>query len=230
MRVLAAAVAVLLLNGCSNAITSPSSVTPATWVFLGSSTTAGFTTSAPSLTWVSRLERALTGRNITIVNIAVPGAVTYIWLPVAAAPTAGRPAPWPANNIDAAMAQRPALVLLNATTNDVAADYRAEETVANVRAIRTVAIAGGAAVLVLSTQPRSLSDTQRARLPLIDAQLAAELGGCFVDIRTPLAGDDNRLAPAFDSGDGIHPNDAGHDVIFQRVNATLGSGRCIPAP
>jgi lysophospholipase L1-like esterase len=230
MRVLAAAVAALWLSGCGNAITSPSSVTPATWVFLGSSTTAGFTTSSPSLTWVSRLERALTGRNITIVNLASAGASTYNWMPAAAPPPAGRPGPWLANNIDAAMARRPALVLLNATTNDLAADYRADETVANVLAIRTVAIAGGAAVLVLSTQPRDLPDPQRAQLPLIDERLAAETGGCFIDIRTPLAGGDNRLAPGFDSGDGIHPNDAGHEVIFQRVNATLSSGRCIPAP
>ena len=233
-------VAAVIAGACSNAITSPSPVSPAsvsspatapgTWVFLGSSTTAGFTTSSPSQAWVSRLASSLTGRGVTIVNIAVPGAVTYDWMPLSAPVPPGRPRPMPAHNIDAAMAERPSLVLLNATTNDLAANYSIDETEANLLAIRAIAVAGGATVMMLSTQPRNLSDTDRARLQVIDARLASGFGGCFVDIRTPLAGPDNRLAAAFDSGDGIHPNDAGHDVIFRRVDAALLSGRCIRAP
>ena len=45
-----------------------------------------------------------------------------------------------------------------------------------------------------------------------------------------LAGPDGRLAAAYDAGDGVHPNDAGHAIIFQRVDAVLQSGRCVAAP
>jgi lysophospholipase L1-like esterase len=221
-------------GGCRDAITSPSPgvppVTPGLWVFLGSSTTAGFTTSSRSQAWVSRLENALTGRGVTIVNIALPGAVTYNWMPVSAPVPSGRPGPVVAHNIDTAIAQHPALVLLNATSNDVAASYSVDETIANVLAIRAIAEAAGAKAMVLSTQPRNLADAQRAQLALIDARLAPAVGACFVDIRTPLSGPDGRLAPSYDSGDGIHPNDAGHEVIFQRVDAALQSGLCVPAP
>ena len=84
--------------------------------------------------------------------------------------------------------------------------------------------------VMLSTQPRNFPDAALALLPMIDARLAPSFGDCFVDIRTPLAGTDGRMAPSYDSGDGIHPNDAGHAVIFQRVDAALQSGRCVTAP
>jgi lysophospholipase L1-like esterase len=128
------------------------------------------------------------------------------------------------------MALRPTLVVLNATTNDLAASYSVDETMTNLLAIRAVAEAGGARVVMLSTQPRDLSDAGRAQLPVIDAGLASAFGDCFVDIRTPLANADGRLLPTYDSGDGIHPNDAGHAVIFQRVDAALQSGRCVAPP
>ena len=238
VRSVAVAVLIATAVACGESITSPTSVlsppappvAPGTWVFLGSSTTAGFTTSSPSLTWVARLQAVLAGRGITIVNIARPGAVTYSWMSSSAPIPFGRPLPSPPNNIDTAMAQRPRLVLLNATTNDVAAGYTVDETVTNLLAIGAVAGLGGARVVMLSTQPRDLPAAGRSQLPVIDARLASVFGDCFVDIRTPLADPDGRLLPIYDSGDGIHPNDAGHAVIFQRVDAALQSGRCVAAP
>lgn len=242
MRFIAVAVLIATAVACGQSITSPTPVppplassappraAPGTWVFLGSSTTAGFTTTSPSLTWVARLQAALAGRDITIVNIALPGAVTYNWMSQSARVPPGRPGPAPPNNIDTAVAQRPTLVLLNATTNDVAASYSVDETIANLLAIRAVAESGGARVVMLSTQPRDLPAAGRAQLPVIDARLASAFGDCFVDIRTPLASADGRMLPVYDSGDGIHPNDAGHEVIFQRVDAALQSGRCVAPP
>jgi acyl-CoA thioesterase I len=234
--VLTAVVTVVAIS-CGNSITSPSDLglappaggagltAPATWVVLGSSTAAGFAVSA-SQSWVSKLESAVSGSGVTVMNLAFSGAVTYHWLPSSMPAPLGRPAPLPAHNIDAAMTRRPALVLVNATTNDVADNYSVDETVANLLAVRSLAVTGGATVMMLSTQPRGFGDSERAKLPVIDARLAASFGDCFVDIRTPLAAADGRLSPSFDSGDGIHPNDRGHEVIFQRVDQALRSRRC----
>jgi lysophospholipase L1-like esterase len=228
-----AAIAIILIAAaCGGSPTSPSNaprVAPGTWAFLGASTTVGFSASGLAQTWVARLQSAVSGRGVTIVNLALAGATSYTWMPAAAPVPFGRFGPSLPNNIDAAMTHRPSLVLLNATNNDLVANYSVDELVANLLAIRGVASAGGAAVVMLSTQPRNLSDAARALLPVIDARLSPVFGECFVDIRTPLAAPDGRMLPLYDVGDGIHPNDAGHAVIFQRVDATLQSGRCVAA-
>jgi len=69
-----------------------------------------------------------------------------------------------------------------------------------------------------------------SQLRTLDSRLAAAFGECFVDIRTPLAGPGGRLAASYDAGDGGRPNDAGHAIIFQRVDAVLQSGRCVTTP
>ena len=238
-RYVIAVVVALGTAACSESPSSPSDqqpsataprVAPGTWAVLGASTPAGFSVSAPSQAWVARLQAAVAGNGVTVVNLSLPGLVTYNWMSLSAPIPPGRMAPFPANNIDAAMAQQPKLLLLNATNNDLVVGYSPDETVANLLAIRAIAVAGGATVLMLSTQPRDLPDAARASLPVIDARLAPTFGDCFVDIRTPLAAADNRLLPVYDSGDGIHPNDAGHAVIFQRVDLALQSGRCVAAP
>jgi lysophospholipase L1-like esterase len=203
---------------------------PGIWVALGASTTTGFIVSAPSRAWVPRLQAAVEGRGVAIFNLAVSGSVTPQWLPANAPVVPGRPAPLPSNNIDAAMRERPQLLLLNATNNDLVIGIGIDETLANLQSIRAIASAGGAAVVMISTQPRNLSDADLSRLRTLDSQIAAAVGDCFVDIRTPLAGPDGRLAAAYDAGDGVHPNDAGHAIIFQRVDAVLQSGRCVAAP
>ena len=128
------------------------------------------------------------------------------------------------------MRERPTLLLLNATNNDLVVGIGIDETLANLLAIRAIAAAGNASVVMISTQPRSLSDADLSQLRALDARLAAAFGGCFVDIRTPLAGPDGRLATAYDAGDGVHPNDAGHAIIFQRVDSVLQSGRGVTPP
>ena len=228
------AIAWLAAGACTNAATAPSQsappVAPGIWAALGASTTAGFIVSSPSRAWVPRLQAAVEGRGVAIFNLAVAGSITSQWMPANTPATAGRPAQLSGNNIDAAMRERPKLLLLNATNNDLVVGIGIDETLANLLAIRAIAAAGSASVVMISTQPRALSDADLAQLRTLDTRLAASFGDCFVDIRTPLAGPDGRLLAAYDAGDGVHPNDAGHAIIFQRVDAVLQSGRCVAAP
>ena len=201
-------------------------VNAGTWVVMGSSTAAG--AGAPSgKGWVALVSGAFAARGAQVVNLARGGSVTYEGLSASAPRVQGRPAPDPAINVDQALSRKPVLLILSYPANDTAKGYSIDETVNNLLAIRSQALAAGVPVLVTSSQPRNLSDAQLAQLRAIDARLAANVGGCFVDIRQVLAGADGRLPFQYDSGDGVHPNWEGHQLIAQQVQAALNSGRCV---
>lgn len=197
-----------------------------TWVVMGSSTAAG--AGAPAgKGWVDLLQAAMAGRGAQIANIAIGGTVTYHGMSTTAPAVAGRPLPNPAANIDQALARKPVLLIVSYPTNDTALGYSSDETVNNILAIRSLASAAGVPVLVTSTQPRNLTAAQLAQLRVIDQRLAASIGPCFVDVGSVLAAADGRLAAGFDSGDGVHPGEAGHRLISTKVQQTLDGGQCV---
>jgi acyl-CoA thioesterase I len=179
------------------------------------------------MSWVDRVKSSYAPRGVGLINIAQGATTTYSGLPVSSAPVAGRPGPHPNGNVDAAMAFSPRLVLVSYPTNDTAFGYSVDETVRNLLAIRAHAQERGAAVVVLSTQPSSMPASRRALLPQIDERVKAEVGPCFVPVREALAAPDGSLARAYDSGDGVHPNEAGHVVIHTRVASVIDSGACV---
>jgi acyl-CoA thioesterase I len=199
-----------------------------TWVVMGSSTAAG-AGSSPGQSWAALLQAGVQNRGIQVINIAKGGTVTYQGLSTKAAPTASRPLPDPSANIDQALSRSPGLIVVAYPTNDTAIGYSVQETVNNLLSMRNQALANSVAVVVVSTQPRNLSPAQLSQLVLIDDQLATAVGACFVDVRTGLAGANGQLAPQYDSGDGVHPNDAGHRLIATRIQAVIGSPACISA-
>ncbi|MFC0253171.1 SGNH/GDSL hydrolase family protein [Massilia consociata] len=233
----------IALSGCggggggdpiSGSATVPASVvTPAvaqissgTWVVMGSSTAAG--AGAPAgKGWVDLLQAATASRGAQFANIAVGGSVTYHGLSASAPAVSGRPSPNLAANIDQALLRKPVALIVSYPSNDTALGYSTEETVNNILSIRTKALAASVPVIVMSTQPRSLSDAQLEKLRMIDQHLAKSIGTCFVDVRTTLAGGDGRLAPQYDSGDGVHPNSAAHFVIAAEVEKMLNQEKCI---
>lgn len=219
-------------GGSDGAASAPAVIPPVaqihagTWVVMGSSTAAG--AGVPSgKGWVAQLASAYAGRGVLVANIAKGGAVTYEGLSASTARVPDRPAPNPAINIDQALSRKPVLLILSYPANDIAHGYSVDETVYNLLAIRSQALAAGVPVLVTSSLPRNLSDTKLAQLRAMDERMALNVGGCFVDIRLALAGSDGRLAPAYDSGDGVHPNGAGHSLIQRQVSSRLQTGSCV---
>jgi acyl-CoA thioesterase-1 len=196
-----------------------------TWTIIGSSTALGV--GAQTLSWAQALQRTYAYRSVSIRNLAIAGMTTYEALPTGSPTVASRPVPSLTANVDAALATSPKLLLVSYPTNDTANGYAADETVGNLLTIRSAALSRGVPVIVLSTQPRNLDTTQLARLAEIDGLVSQNVGPCFVAVREALAGPDGRLAPQYDSGDGIHPNDAGHALIHDRVAALVDGGRCV---
>ena len=201
-------------------------VAPGSWVVIGSSSAAG--AGAPTgQGWAALVQAQYQARSVTLQNLAIGGTVTYQALPSGSAAVSGRPSPNTAGNVTTALAGGPKLLLVSFPTNDTALGYSVSETVNNLMVIREAALKEGVAVLMLSTQPRNLSDALLDRLVQIDAQLSVRVGECFVPVRADLAGPDGRLASAYDSGDGVHPGVAGHALIAARVMAVIDSGKCV---
>jgi acyl-CoA thioesterase-1 len=221
-------VALLGLAGCGGGGTpAPAGPAPERWVVLGSSTAAGVG-AAPGQGWAALLGAHWAAEGVAIDNASRAGAVTFQALPVATPRPDGRPPTVPAMDVDTLLAAAPRVVILAFPSNDAMAGYGADETVANLLLLRSRAQARGAAVLVLSSQPRNdAGPAQRETQRATDEALAAGVGPCFVDVRSGLADADGRIAAAYSAGDGVHLNDAGHRWMFERVSAVLAAGACV---
>lgn len=233
---LGAALLGLLIGGCGGGSASDHAeqrapvaplVTPGTWVIMGSSSATGVGATAGQ-SWAERLATAMASHQVVLQNLARSGTLTPQALPTSAPAPAPRPAPDPTLNIDRAASFSPRLVLLSFPSNDTAAGYGADETVANLRSLRAGAATAGAATLLLGVQPRdALTAEQRATLAEVERQIAALAGECHVALYAALADAEGHIAAAYSAGDGIHLNDAGHAVVLARVQAVLDGGRCV---
>lgn len=201
-------------------------VSSGTWTVMGSSTATG--AGAPmGKGWVELLQTATAPYGAQFANIAVGGSVTYHGLSATTTVVPGRPAPNPAANIEQALSRKPVVLIVSYPSNDTALGYSVDETVNNLLAIRAQALVAGVPVMVTSGQPRNLSAKQLAQMRLIDERIANTVGACFVDVREKLASTDGHLASQFDSGDGVHPNGAGHRVIAEQFETVVNSQKCI---
>lgn len=226
-------VAALALSACGGGASPPpgptglpADVAPGDWVVLGTSTAAG-AGAPPGQGWVARLADAAAGSGVTVVDAARAGTTTYAWLPAATPRPPGRPPTVPELDVQRVLPTRPRLVVLSFPSNDAMAGYAAAETVDNLLRLRREALRRGAVVVVTSSQPRNdAGGPQRAAMQAVDDSLAPQLGPCFVDVRTPLADAGGGLAAELAAPDGVHPNAEGHRRIFDRVWATIASGRC----
>lgn len=200
----------------------------ANWVVLGSSSAAG--TGAPAgQGWVARLAQSAASQGVAVYNHALAGALTYQALPAITPRAEGRPATLAALDIGNALASAPELVILAFPSNDAMAGYPAAETVANLLAIEAVAALRGAAVMVLSSQPRAdASAAQRATMRAVDAAMASALGACFVGVRNLLDDGQGHIASAYAAADGVHLNAEGHAVVYRAVAAVIDSRSCRP--
>jgi lysophospholipase L1-like esterase len=179
---------------------------PVAVAVMGSSTAVGAGASAGN-GWVDRVRKAATAAcpDVAVSNLAVSGSNTR----------QGRA------NLDAALALKPVLVLVQYPSNDAASLFPLEETLANLATIRDGIRASGAAAVILGPFPRGFTDPVRVALMtgLRDA-LPAIAAPHHIDLWTDLAATDNQVVATFASGDGVHLGDAGHALIADKVLAS----------
>ena len=191
-------------------------------VVLGSSTAEGFGPTSSDSTWVNRMRVYLDAVDprFDVLNLAKGGYSTYHILPAGSdAPATMRDAPDPNRNIDAALAQNPVAILVGMTSNDAAYGIPDEVQKANFETVARKAEAAGVPLFVTTTAPRNFDPDMRASQQRMRDWILERFGDRAVDVWTGAATADAGLNPQLDMGDGVHQNDAGHRMIFERMVA-----------
>lgn len=197
------------------------------WVIMGSSSAAGAGASRPANSWVGLLADELAAKGVRIHNIAKGGHTTYQALSTRCTVSATRFQPDPAHNIDLALSLKPDLVILQYPSNDQALDYAEQEPVVNLLRLRSEFLAAGVPVIILSSQPRNMALARQQKLVRFNELMEPLAKPCFASAFAELKTQVASLNPDYDSGDGVHVNDAGHALIFNAVMNTLNTKQCI---
>lgn len=195
------------------------STTPAkTIVVLGSSTAEGTGASSPDEAWVAQFADYVAELNGTSVvhNLGSGGTTTEDILPVAEGGRSG-------TNIEEAISLGADGIIINMPSNDTATGMLPSESIDNYDRIIELAAEQEIVVWITTTQPRTLSAADSLELIELRDLTISNYPHNHIDFWTRLAqGEDNaRINPEYDAGDGIHLNDAGHEILYRRV---IGSG------
>ncbi|WP_041618129.1 SGNH/GDSL hydrolase family protein [Spirosoma linguale] len=191
-----------------------------TIVIIGSSTAAGWGASEYKYSWAGLLTQELS--NGKVVNLAKGGYTSYQLLPTNASHPADRPEADTLRNINAALKEKPNTLILSISSNDLIIGCSVEEIIANFNTIRSKALAAGVAHVIITTPlPRNYSSEVTANLLLQRDLVLKNYGTSAVNIFDPLANEQQLTKAELLSGDGIHPNDKGHMVLFKIISGFL---------
>jgi len=196
-------------------------------VIIGSSTSACFNVNSVTECYVGRLNTFYNMQvplDTTIDNhLALGGSNCYNGMP--SSYTSPYDAPYQhdaTRNITMALTLNPDVIIVNYPTNgyDV---LRTDSILYCLRTIRDSANVKGVPCFVTTTQPRTSpasfnTSAVKAKLAELKDSILLEFGNFAIDFWTGL------INPAdtsilYDSGDQVHMNGTGHDILFQRVLA-----------
>jgi lysophospholipase L1-like esterase len=192
-------------------------------VAIGSSTVSGEGADPRSNAWLNLYGTYLTGLGlpVTIVNLGASGTTSFNGLPSSyATPSNANPLPpdlpFLNHNITYALTLHPDIVLIAYPSNDFVLGFTMTQFLANLRTIYDSALAMGKIAYVSTSQPRNdLPTPIRVLLRTAKDSILAEFAGHTLDFWTPLA---DPVTLGFKTGltsDAIHPNNAGHQLLFQ---------------
>jgi len=184
---------------------------------IGSSTAAGLGASIPDSAWVNLAKKywKAQGEIDTIYNLAVASSLSGEGMPTGSTPPDGV-SPDADHNITKAMSFNPDIVIIAYPSNDIGRDFPLSDYLSNLRTEAAVVTAAGKVAYVTSTQPRDGFNTaERQNLQSGKDSILQEFGQFGMDFYTPLT-DPATLGfiPSL-TADGTHPNDAGHQLLFQ---------------
>jgi uncharacterized repeat protein (TIGR01451 family) len=115
------------------------------------------------------------------------------------------------------LAHQPGTAILMIGGNDIGFGYPAAQWQAQFSSLVTQLQAASVRVKICLHTPRNADDL-RPLNTWISAHYPAQ---DIIDIWTPMLQGTYQLNPIYDSGDGLHPNDAGHYLIGQLISAAL---------
>jgi lysophospholipase L1-like esterase len=199
---------------------------------IGSSTANGIGASTSDFSWVTLLDDTLSKKvktGYSTSNLAVGGYKAAELLPGSGAP----------GSIDDAIAEKPDLIVVAlAGSNDIEPGFTTEMFMTQMAVVREAARAAGIPTFFMSPLPKSLSVGEREILDEWSGLMASEFAQCwipgttktyapcYIDVFDALADPSLGLATQYDSGDGQHPNDLGHALLFEAVDAIVAPYVC----
>lgn len=188
-------------------------------VVLGSSTAAGTGPSSSDSTWVNRYRKFL--QNIDpsnqVTNLAQGGTTTYQIMPSWFVNPSNRPVTNPARNVTQAIALNADAIIVNMPSNDAANNFSVNEQLTNFRTIVSSADSAGIPVWICTTQPRNFGASRIQIQKDVRDSVFVTYGSKALDFWTGIADTAGLIDTTYDSGDGVHLNDAGHRLLFNRV-------------
>ena len=190
-------------------------------VVLGSSTAAGTGPSSPDSAWVNRYRKYMQSKNtsIKVINLAVGGYTTYQLMPDGYTQPAGKPSPDKGHNITKAISYNPKAIIINLPSNDAAHGYGVEEQISNYDTMLAITNEENIPVWVATTQPRNFDENKiQIQMEMRDSTYT-HFGNYAIDFWSDIALENGRINPLYNSGDGVHLNNAGHRILYKRVIA-----------
>lgn len=190
-------------------------------VVLGSSTAAGAGASPPDSSWVNRYKRAMYQKDTrtSLTNLAMGGYTTYHLLPTGTYinPSIGITIDT-ARNISKALSLDPYAVIVNLPSNDAANGFGVYQQMENFGLISDAANNAGVDCWICTTQPRYFLNPYQVQIQMDVRDFIFDIYGDYaIDFWNGIADENGFILPHFDYGDGVHLNNPGHRLLYQRV-------------
>ena len=188
-------------------------------VVIGSSTAAGAGASPADSSWVNRYRHFLQGLHPgnEVINLAQGGYNTWRLMPDHFVPPSNRPSPDTLKNISHALRQNPDGIIINLPSNDAAIGTGLNDQMHNFILMDSLAASMGVPAWVCTTQPRNLNTSAiQVQMDVRDS-IFSYFGNRALDFWNGLANSQNTIDSLYDSGDGVHVNNAGHRLLWQRA-------------
>jgi len=188
-------------------------------VVLGSSTAAGTGPSNISFAWVNQYRDFVQSINPTseVINLAKGGYTTYNIMPSDYTPPSGAPVPDPTRNITTALSLHPDVIIINMPSNDVSNGFPVTATLSNYDMILSKANSFKVPVYITTTQPVNTTQDKIQKLMDIRDSTLTRYGDRAIDFWSDIATAQGTVNPIYDSGDGLHLNNAAHTILKNRV-------------
>lgn len=198
--------------------------TPIRIVVLGSSTAWGNALPNRDSAWVFRYMRYLKQNHHardTIINLAQGGFTTQEIMPTGTPSYTVNGLTFNVNtsyNINRAIALNPDAIIINMPTNDEARGFPLAKQTSNWLTLKQFAAQHNIPLWVTTTQPRgNLGYPAAGRLRQMRDTINKYFGSKAIDFWTGLADANGYILPAYNSGDDVHFNAAGHRILNERV-------------
>lgn len=194
-------------------------------VVIGSSTAEGIGPTNPDSAWVNRYKNAFyqNDTRIKVLNLAKGGYTTYNLLPTG--DTTGSAVGITVDtmrNISRALKYNPKAVIVNLPSNDAARNLPLQNTLFNFDKIVSKSLESDVPIWVCSSQPINFSNPDQLQLQKdLRDSIFAKYGEYSVDFWNGLAKPNGNIIDIYNSGDGIHLNNAAHKILFERVYSKI---------